>query len=270
MNIKQLTFLFWNINRKPLASQVANIVKKYEVDIVVLAECLEENAISINKNLGVEQFIYFHSNCTRIRIFAKSSLGQIEEVFYNKRMTIRKLQINGESILFAALHLLSKTNIPESVQYNDSIHYNNYICQEEQNADHHRTLVVGDFNMNPFEKGMADYISFNAVMTQGIAQKERRVVQSENYMYFYNPMWSLMGDLSKGVSGTYFYNEGYNVYQWQMYDQVLVRPQLLRYFDTESVQILKTDGEVNFLKDNGEIDKKKTSDHLPILFSLKF
>lgn len=104
-------------------------------------------------------------------------------------------------------------------------------------------------------------------MTRDIAKEEIRKVQFKNYMYFYNPMWSLMGDLSRGVSGTHYYKDDY---QWQMYDQVLIRPKLLEYFDTESLNIITTDGEVNFLKENGKINTNITSDHLPILCSLKF
>lgn len=33
------TFLFWNLNRKPLAERVAKIAARYEVDVIVLAAC---------------------------------------------------------------------------------------------------------------------------------------------------------------------------------------------------------------------------------------
>jgi hypothetical protein len=41
-----LTFLFWNINRKPLSDVIATIAEGESVDIVILAECaIEESAL---------------------------------------------------------------------------------------------------------------------------------------------------------------------------------------------------------------------------------
>ena len=34
-----VTFLFWNINRKPLQSEVANLALSHNADLVILAEC---------------------------------------------------------------------------------------------------------------------------------------------------------------------------------------------------------------------------------------
>lgn len=51
-----------------------------------------------------------------------------------------------------------------------------------------------------------------------------------------------------------------------MFDQVLIRPDLITNFDTDSLDILTSDGEVSFLKNN--IIDKSISDHLPIKFSL--
>jgi len=52
-----------------------------------------------------------------------------------------------------------------------------------------------------------------------------------------------------------------------MFDQVLLRPELLPYFRNNNLKILVGDGATLFLKD--EIpDRKAISDHLPILFGL--
>jgi len=56
---------------------------------------------------------------------------------------------------------------------------------------------------------------------------------------------------------------------WHMFDQVLIRPALLNYFDNRNLQILRTAGEVSLVTKNGLPDKSK-SDHLPLLFKLNF
>jgi hypothetical protein len=52
-----------------------------------------------------------------------------------------------------------------------------------------------------------------------------------------------------------------------MFDQVLIRPDLLDYFDIQDLRILTSDGDTNFLSRNG-IPRKEISDHLPLIFKL--
>ncbi|MBI2808325.1 MAG: hypothetical protein HYX68_25335 [Planctomycetes bacterium] len=52
-----------------------------------------------------------------------------------------------------------------------------------------------------------------------------------------------------------------------MFDQVLVRPELMDRLD--DLRILDSDGEVSFLNHAGRPDRNTASDHLPILFRLR-
>jgi hypothetical protein len=51
---------------------------------------------------------------------------------------------------------------------------------------------------------------------------------------------------------------------------VLLRPDLLPYFDNESLEILTSDGEQSLLSANGLPDTSVASDHLPLVFGLNF
>ena len=64
------------------------------------------------------------------------------------------------------------------------------IAHVEENAGHQRTILVGDFNMNPFETGMVAARGLHGVMSRHIAQRGSRTVQGRSYPFFYNPMWS--------------------------------------------------------------------------------
>jgi len=82
-------------------------------------------------------------------------------------------------------------------------------------------------------------------------------------------MWGHFGDGSIGPPGTYYDDRsGHVAYFWNMFDQVLVRPDLLDYFATEDVQILTDDGLEALLTRNGRPDSTMASDHLPLLFRL--
>jgi hypothetical protein len=57
-------------------------------------------------------------------------------------------------------------------------------------------VLVGDFNMNPFQEGVVAANGLNAVMARRVAARRRtRVVQEREYPFFYNPMWGHFGDV---------------------------------------------------------------------------
>ena len=68
-------------------------------------------------------------------------------------------------------------------------------------------------------------MGLHGVMSRNVASRELRTVQGQKYPLFYNPIWSLMGDLNQGPPGSYYYESSQHVeHFWWMFDQVLVRP----------------------------------------------
>ncbi|AGP34359.1 hypothetical protein BE04_41665 [Sorangium cellulosum] len=82
-------------------------------------------------------------------------------------------------------------------------------------------------------------------------------------------MWSRFGDGSPGPPGTYYRDGGEHItFFWNMYDQVLIRPDLLDAFRPEELEILHADGASSLLTQGGLPDRGRASDHLPVLFRL--
>jgi hypothetical protein len=121
--------------------------------------------------------------------------------------------------------------------------------------------------MNPFEAGVCSAEGLHAVMCKTIAKKEKRVVYGRERMYFYNPMWNLLGDETAGPPGTYYYPNGITAYFWNTFDQVLYRPALLDDYREGDVQVI-SEIEGTSLLHNG-IVSKAFSDHLPVLFNVR-
>jgi hypothetical protein len=123
--------------------------------------------------------------------------------------------------------------------------------------------------MNPFESGLVSANGLNAVMDRSVAARGERTVQGTVHPFFYNPMWSRFGDGSPGPSGTYYRDSGEHVtFFWNMFDQVLLRPELLARFRSEDLEILDSDGDASLLTPKGRPSRTKASDHLPVLFRL--
>ena len=139
----------------------------------------------------------------------------------------------------------------------------------EAQVGHTRTVVIGDLNMNPFEKGLVGAAGFHATSVRNIAEGGQRIVDGTNRRFFYNPMWSFFGDCRSNPSGTYYYARGGQiVYYWNIFDQVLLRPSLLSAFPVDGVQILTEIDGVSLLSARGT-PNQDISDHLPIILTLE-
>jgi hypothetical protein len=195
----------------------------------------------------------------------------IRPIYESDRLTIRYLNLPGlTDILLAVSHFPSKFNWSDESQAFECVELSNSIRNAEQQIGHSRTVLVGDLNMNPFEDGIVSAMGLHAVMTRHIAQKKSRVVQEKEYPFFYNPMWSLFGDATAGPPGTYYYTSSeHKVFFWNIFDQVLVRPDLLNLFGTEDLMIIDSYGDISLLNEQHVPDTEISSDHLPILFRIQ-
>jgi hypothetical protein len=60
-------FLFWNINRNPLAGLVAELAEIHRVDVIILAECEDAGIVLSALNRAPEAGFHFSpSLCERI------------------------------------------------------------------------------------------------------------------------------------------------------------------------------------------------------------
>ena len=269
-----LSFLFWNINNKNLSQQISNIVLENNIDVLVLAECMiaphellnllnpkDENEYFYNKNIG----------CDKFDVYTKFSNNFLQPKEERTRLSIRQLSLPGRpSLLLAIIHYQSKMYYTPSEQTSHIKEYLNIVELVEEDVGHERTIFFGDFNMNPFEEGLVSSDFLHATMCKSIAKKRKRVVDELEYPFFYNPMWNLFGDFRDGPPGTYYFQGSTPlVYFWHIFDQVLIRPDLVDYFNNEGLKIITSCGDgVKLINDNGIPNSSLFSDHLPLLFSL--
>jgi hypothetical protein len=125
--------------------------------------------------------------------------------------------------------------------------------------------------MNPFEHGMVAAGGLHSVMSREITKRLSRKVQGREYPFFYNPMWGHFGDKMTKTAGSYYYDNAEHVeYFWNMFDQVLIRPELAAQFDPSALEIVTVAGSSSLVRRDGRPDKGSFSDHLPVRFDLSF
>lgn len=273
--MSSVNVLFWNVQKKDLIAQIVNLSNSKDVDILVLAEN-PVSSVQLIQSLNTNGPYYFQNHplsfCRKITIVTKFHYDFITPIEEDNRLTIRHVKLpTGEEFLLTALHLMDKrSSSPESQNQAASLAAGRLI-QAEARHQIDRHIVIGDFNMNPFETGMIMANGFHGTMSSEVAGRGSRTVQQREYPYFYNPTWSLFGDLNKDVSGTYYYQRAEHVsYEWNMFDQVLVRPSMISNFVKSSLEIIQNDGVTSLLTNRNIPNKTTYSDHLPLFFTLKF
>lgn len=268
------TFLFWNLHKKPLIKQIAHITRYYQIDVVILVENeVEPIRIALELNeLGMGLYYYVPGRiCKKVDIFTNFPTKFMQVVHETERLTVRQLRLPGlTEILLAVTHFVDKRSMDHESQISESVHLSSQIKYAEEKVENNKTILVGDLNMNPFDAGVVNANGLNGVMTRHRALKRERTVQGVTYPFFYNPMWNLFGDAKDGSPGTYFYDTGvHKNYYWNIFDQVLVRPDLLDRFSNQELKILNSVEGESFINENGIPDKLTASDHLPLVFTLK-
>ena len=265
------TFLFWNLCKKALLESLVRIALRYEVDVIILAENSMVSAKIVSALNTASKSIFQPAQrlgCDKLDLFTRFPSRLLETVLEDERLTARELTLPGakDSILLVALHFPSKTFMDDDEQASLVPLYVDQIKQAEKAVGHSRSLVIGDFNMNPYERGLVNVTGFNAVMTTALAARGSRKVQGKEWQFFYNPMWGLFGDRTPGPPGSYYYSgTGPASYYLHIFDQVLIRPDLYQISKNVNIQILDTDESVQFLGSSGRPNRRIYSDHLPLL-----
>jgi hypothetical protein len=266
-----LTFLFWNINDRPLGETVVRLVRRHDVDVLMLAECRSFIApLLVLLNEGARTRFQLQASNRKVVIYTRFSRRFLRHLGGGKRFDFYELALPArKQVVMGAAHLPDKRSWNDESQAAESEVLVRRLREVENGAGHARSLVVGDFNMNPFEPGMVKAAGMNAVMARAVASRERRKVLDREYLYFYNPMWSHFGERAGRPPGSYYYDSSEHVtYYWNIFDQVLLRPALLPLFKDEELRILSEDGGRSLLSARGRPGGSAGSDHLPLLFRL--
>jgi hypothetical protein len=263
--------LFWNMGFKATPALVGMLAAQHQPDIIVLVESahgIVTMVEEVNMHTGLLYDIPF-SVTDRIQFLVKMPGEHIQPLYDGVGMSIKHVQpILGQNFILAAVHLPSKLQLDSDEQAALCSRWVTHIREAETRVGHLRTLLIGDMNMNPFESGLVGAEGFHAVSSRAVAARKTRTVLGEKRLLFYNPMWSMMGD-SVDPPGTYYYASSNPVtYFWNTFDQVLLRPELARYFAPGDVLVASSAGSESLLGPGG-FPNRKISDHLPVIGTIR-
>ena len=236
-----------------------------DISMVLLAEYTANPDDLISKLAIHNVYMQQYGSCSeRIRMF-----GKIESIQYRMDSDYAVIRIINNKDILCCVHLNSKI-------YSGHEEYREILIGQiikdiqdvEKELMTENTIVVGDFNINPYDSSLINARYFHGLPVYEEVKKKSRIIAGQQYYMFYNPMWNLLGDFQQPY-GTYYYagNDTVNTY-WNIYDQVIIRPALRERFVNDSLKIIK-ETKTRFLLDSRGHPDKRISDHLPIMFEIK-
>jgi exonuclease III len=258
-----MKLVFWNIRKQDDVKPVVDLIDKVRPDLLFLTECTDTAISSLRKQgcLFVNSPPVINTKVKCFNVSQRVACHCIMEA--GERLTFYRVEFTSLNCVIGALHLISKNHAGETFQLTESLRHIQSINQMESDNGQN-TIMIGDFNMNPFDAGMVVPQAFNSVCSPDIAGKMTRTVQQKKYGYFFNPSWKVFGGDEQGVYGSYYFSSpgGDRSFHWNNFDQALIRPQLLTEYDCD-FQLLHPFVEFDITR------KNKYSDHYPFMLELR-
>jgi len=274
-----MNIAFWNLDKKDLSDQLVQLTNEKSIDILCLAEVTDGVATDFIRKINIfhpkTKYSFVASAKNKVRIISRltaSSFIDKSDSYKSNRLSAHLLKLpNIIELNLVCVHFHAKNYWSEDAQALECATLSKAIGKVEISSGCHNTIVIGDFNMNPFEKGMVSAIGLHAIpdLELALSGKKGRQIDNTDYPYFYNPMWNFFGDHLMPF-GTYFYHSPDNLsYVWHVFDQVLLRPNLKNNLANDYIEIVTKIGGDSLVDAKKRPDAKKYSDHLPIILKLK-
>lgn len=254
--------IYWNTKSIQDVNRIADLLMQELPDFFFLSE-INKHLLETNNDkfisLGYEY--YLNPGCERVSII-KNLKTEAQLGIQNKYFTtVKAIDINTYII---SLHLPSQL-----FQHMDSL--KEYIRDlrlridiEIGPSDEKQILLIGDFNVNPYEKPMIDFDGFLATNSTKARRKIVHLGNTKNI--YYNPTWQLYS--RKSFPGTKYFPRpsasSYDIIEYHFLDQVVISQLLSEKIHDEKIKVIESSSNYSFY--NIENNSVEGSDHLPLSY----
>lgn len=282
-----MVIAFWNLDKNErekvpidFSDILLDFVTEYGIDIFFLAEVnsstianfLAKNRYRQNTR-HFTQVINAKARTTLLTSYSPKLFSDKSGLYPSHRWDAFLLQIPGIITLnLISVHFHSKVNWSEYSLALECANFARDIITIEKNTGCNETILIGDFNMNPFEAGMVAANGLHAIqdLEYSFSMKNGRNIDGTDYQYFYNPMWNFFGDFQRPLGTHYNRTSGHVSQEWNTYDQAILRPSLKPRLGKDFIRIIDKIGGNLITSDYfGRPNDRDYSDHLPIVLELK-
>ena len=259
-----MNILFWNLKGNSISGYIKQCLVENSIDIALFSEYNGVDFAALEREMEFDyRYIEGMGGCDKIALFISSAvIATINRE--QSRYVLYTIQCNGSKYIVAGVHLQDRRSNDAAVRIETVGRLMNDIKNLEQSSKCRNTIVIGDFNANPYDDEMLQMNAFHAVLFKEVIRKsETRTVSGRAYRRLYNPIIHFISENNQNY-GSFYYSNGSSTPVWHCLDQVLVGKALID--GIKNLQYLKSIGKVSLLKKI--VPDKKISDHLPLFVQL--
>ena len=255
--------VFWNIKTLNL-DVVENLFITENADVFLFCEDGALKKEEINHVVENKGYILIETpGCNRISAFCKKNYT-IDLNIQNSFYTTFKISSSTEKTLYiVSLHLNSQ-------MYNSIAELGHFLSRLRNEIElnigtslNKEILIMGDFNVNPFDNAIIGFNGFCATNSRK-PPKYGKSIQEKKEL-FVNPTWELYS--RKNYPGTKKFPRpsatSFDIIDWHYLDQVIISQKLNDVITSEEIKILENISDYILINDYGKIS---FSDHLPISY----
>lgn len=255
-----MKILFWNLNGNNIKEYIKQCLVENEVDIAVFAEHKGVNFISLeHEMLHSYRHIEGMGGCDKIAIFAaRPATVLIKQE--QSRYVLYTVDFDRKKYVIASVHLQDRRSSDSAIRIETIGRLMNDVKNLEQSSKCNNTIIIGDFNANPYDEELLQMNAFHAVLFKEIIRKsETRTIDNRAYRRLYNPTIHFLSEDTQNY-GSYYYQNGSCTPVWHCLDQILVSKALID--NIKSLQYIRNIGDKSLI--NRIAPNRNISDHLPL------
>ncbi len=269
--------MFWNTfknsNKSNINKCISEIIIEKSCDIALFAEYPSEQISKLCNSINLQAYqsyklIPSFGGCSHICGLISNRYKNVTVLHEDNRYAIYKIEIATGIILIAAIHNVSKMSNGTLDQLDILQRIQSDLINQETKFETKNSIIVGDFNINPFEEISVSSNSLFAIPYREELKNTTAVRQGVKREKFFNPSWKFLSNQKPPYASYYYSNSSSVNYYWNMFDQVIIRPELVSAFNMDVFSII-TETKTCQLMLNGKPNKNSFSDHLPIFFNIK-
>lgn len=259
-----MNIMFWNLHKNDNTQLIVDMICENAIDIALFAEFSKIDFDEVLKKLENRFHEFIGPPTAKTFLICREKIDAVFNVDHS-RFSIFSVNCNDTNYIIAGVHFTSAFNGGEERRKLEARQLSEYVNQLEAKMGHTNTILIGDFNANPFANEMILKDGLNAVLFKElIINNEFSTVDNQTYRRFYNPMVHFISENQTNYGSIYFSGSINDLY-WNSFDQVLVRKTLVHLLD--DVKYLKQVKGQSLLV--GFKPSSTISDHLPLIVRIQ-
>lgn len=255
--------IYWNTRNMTTLDWVIDLINQEHPEFFFLSEISEETIESEQDKINEIGYQYFpNPGCERVKIICKQDIS-VELGLQTRYYTAIKTEseINLIAVHLPSLMFQNFDSLKEFIR-----DFRTNIDAEIGTSLDERILIIGDFNVNPFEKPMIDFDGFLASNSTN-SRPEITHLGKTKQLYF-NPTWQLYNRVH--FPGTKHFKRptgsSYDILEFHYLDQVVISQKLKVDKSDDQIYVIEETDKFDYL--NKTKNTIQNSDHLPLIYNI--